>query len=94
MLASRSAWGRIPSSPQSASSRRCPGSLRPQMCWSVARAGRRAARWQALIVATSHGVLGNESCSTCKQTGATSPEFAVSFLIFMDAGDQEHQIGW
>lgn len=41
---------------------------------------------KALIVATSHDVLGNESCTTCKKTGAASPEMTVPYLIFQDAG--------
>lgn len=41
---------------------------------------------RALIVATSHDKLGAESCTTCKSTGAASPEMTVPFLIFRDAG--------
>jgi len=41
---------------------------------------------RALIIATSHSVLGNSSCKTCKKTGVSSPEMTIPYLIFRDAG--------
>jgi len=41
---------------------------------------------KALIITTSHGVLGNENCTTCKATGVSSPEFTIPYLLFEDAG--------
>ena len=40
----------------------------------------------ALIVATSHSVLGDENCTSCKPTGAASPELTSPYYIFKDAG--------
>ncbi|CAE8591983.1 unnamed protein product [Polarella glacialis] len=41
---------------------------------------------KALVITTSHRVLGNETCTTCKETGVSSPEMTVPYLIFRDAG--------
>jgi len=40
----------------------------------------------ALIVATSHAVLGETNCTSCKPTGAASPELSSPYYIFKDAG--------
>eukprot|EP00658_Telonema_sp_P-2_P072848 TRINITY_DN61939_c0_g1_i1.p1 TRINITY_DN61939_c0_g1~~TRINITY_DN61939_c0_g1_i1.p1 ORF type:complete len:609 (-),score=128.71 TRINITY_DN61939_c0_g1_i1:356-2080(-) len=41
---------------------------------------------RALVITTSHGVLGPNGCTTCKPTGVASPEFTAPFYIFQDAG--------
>merc|ERR1712178_649642 len=41
---------------------------------------------KALVITTSHGVLGDENCTTCKATGVASPEFTIPYLLFQDAG--------
>jgi len=45
-----------------------------------------AKKLKALVITTSHGVLGDENCTTCKATGVASPEFTIPYLIFQDAG--------
>jgi len=41
---------------------------------------------KALVITTSHGVLGDENCTSCKATGVASPEFTIPYYIFADAG--------
>ena len=41
---------------------------------------------RALVITTSHGVLGDENCTSCKKTGVASPEFTIPYYIFQDAG--------
>jgi len=41
---------------------------------------------KALVITTSHGVLGDENCTSCKKTGVASPELTVPYYVFKDAG--------
>jgi len=41
---------------------------------------------KALVITTSHGVLGDANCSSCTPTGVASPEFTAPYYIFKDAG--------
>lgn len=41
---------------------------------------------RALVVTTSHSELGDEGCTSCKPTGAASPEMTIPYLIFKEAG--------
>mmetsp|Transcript_64790 Transcript_64790/g.163129 ORF Transcript_64790/g.163129 Transcript_64790/m.163129 type:complete len:561 (-) Transcript_64790:187-1869(-) len=41
---------------------------------------------KALIVTTSHSTLGDDGCTSCKPTGAASPEMTIPYIIFKNAG--------
>mmetsp|Transcript_10518 Transcript_10518/g.17160 ORF Transcript_10518/g.17160 Transcript_10518/m.17160 type:complete len:300 (-) Transcript_10518:2441-3340(-) len=41
---------------------------------------------RALIITTSHGVLGDSNCTDCDPTGVYGEEFTKPFLMFQEAG--------